>query len=321
MKTRFIRILSLTLTLALLLCSAVLPASAESIGGAAEKTVQKLTEAFGDPRSKEGPSTGNRLDVTGSRLVFVSKQDGKPTEIMIVIRVSDSQSYVFGAAYSEQNLDKAVMAFSEDAPVNLLAIRTDGDVTDLALALAGGEEGYTYAQFKTDCARIRGDLTGRVPGAKDSSTEINYESRTTGGYFDNHSLLRDFPGLRWGLTRDQMIERYGESAFINADTRDDDGEGTLAAAKNIGGTGVVVMFRFEGNKLNQIMIRTPEEKEQDYVDEYSALYGVPFKTRYIFALGGRLVEDPSGDCYAWKTTNTVILVSGRSVGVTYMSLY
>ena len=319
MKTRFIRILSLSLTLALLLCSVILPASAENAGSSAEKAVLKLTEAFGEPRSLESTST-NRLDVTGARLVFVIKEEGKPTEIMVIIRVSDSKACVFGAAYSEQNLDKAGLAFSEDAPVNLLAIRTDGDVTDLALALAGGAEGYTYAQFKTDCARIRGNLTGRVPGTTDSSTEINYESKKTGGYFDNHSLLRDFPGLRWGLTRDEMIDRYGESAFINADTQKGDGEATLAAAKNVGGNGVIVMFRFKSNKLDQIMIRTPEEKEQDYVDEYTALYGAPFKTRYIFALGGRLAEDPSGDCYAWKTSNTVILVSGSSVGVTYMSL-
>ena len=318
MKQSFCRILGLIL--ALVLCLAVLPAAGaeEAAMASAEAASADVTAALGEPRSHPGAGT-NSLDIVNSRMVFVNKENGVPVSIMLTIRVSDSLAYVWQVDYSEENLDKAMVCFSEKAPVNVFAIHENDDIPEMTMALFGGMKGYTYEKFTEEKEQIRAKLTGKA-GSSSGSSEAG--SRAAGGSpFEADSILAEFRGIQWGQSRKDFENLFGADTFLtNKESDSVEGSSSMSAVKSINGEMVPFLFMFREEKLYMVMALVGTGKTDPYTAEYTEAYGQPAHVSYVNALIGKLDEDPQGDCLLWKAGSTAIVVSPTGLGITYIQI-
>ncbi len=78
----------------------------------------------------------------------------------------------------------------------------------------------------------------------------------------------------------------------------------------------------EDNKVNAFSAIISEGKIEQYRSVLTRAYGTPHQTTFMGALNGRwmsIEDDPSGDCYAWQTDKSLIVLDGNMVE--YWSLY
>ncbi len=226
----------------------------------------------------------NEYDEINSRFVFIV--DG--STIIMLIRTSNSEACLWTAEFDAYNWIMAKTILDEDAPMCVVSYSQNDETLATAFYIKSLSSVLTYEKFTEDVDNI-----------------LNMVSNNT---LANSSAIGDpflaaFPGINWDMTKDDMLNSYGDSSFYNADT-------VLITTKKVNTDDVDFTFVFQDNDLSQIMIMVPLEKNSEYLNLLSSIYGNPIKTTLISALSPFPQEDPNGDTYMWKSSSLLITFSG-----------
>ncbi len=264
---------------------------------------QTLAMFLGDPLVMNVNKKSN-TDEINSRYIYIGSQD-MGCDIAVVLRVSDTQVYLWKLDLTPENLIKAKLALDEDAPACCVAYFEGKEMKDSAVYSKEYRSFLSFDDFKKDVERITSSLgTGDL-------------SATTGS---SDPFLATFPGLSWGMTKDEIMNIVGGDHIMKYDL--DDGS-SLTASIEILGKRVLVLFIFsEKDKLDMIDIVIDKEDSDTCLETLTQVYGKPHKTTLIGAIKGRMMDiedDPSGNMYAWKTDKSLIMFDDAIVQ--YWSLY
>lgn len=357
MKKMIRRILSMGLALTLLLCLAAVPAAgAESTESAAKEAVERFTAIYGEPGkldSEQDPD--NDMDTLNSRAVLVGGKDAFGVDLMVTIRTDAKTVVYWDLELTEENFDKAALCLEESAPSNIMGIYRNGELAEMAIHFTGGTGDFSYQGMTAKVQEFRKELFGSGSssssspagnpvsdsissgimnantGAKDSDKSTGNNGDGTGdstpagtvlpvGEFTlgGDSALREFSGIAWGQSRDDLVKRFGEKTFLtNEKLENNEDHAYMSAIKTVNGEALIYMFEFDHEQLYQIMIVVNKEKVAPYLEEFTALYGPSFTTSFAHVLLGEPVEDQTGDCSAWVVGDTMIGVSTEGLGITY----
>ena len=127
-------------------------------------------------------------------------------------------------------------------------------------------------------------------------------------------VLSLFPGLEWGMTNEDMVKKYGTDKVIDLSH---DGEYSAISTVDLYDDGVMVMFGFDGNKLDSITAIFTAEKAEYYYTDLIKAYGNPVKTSSVLIRAGMiddLVDNEHGDVYLWRTDNFLVYLTGVQAG-------
>ena len=269
----------------------------------AETAGYALAMFLGDP-SVITVNKGDSFDDINARYIFIG-YEALGCDLGVAIRVSDTQMYFWSLALTPDNLIKAKLVLDEDAPVCSVMYYEGNELKDSATYYKSFSTILPYADFKSEVERITTSL---------SSGDMSASAGT------DDPILACFPGLSWGMTKDDMLNKVGKDLFTEINSE----AGTsLFASPEIYGEAVMVLFVFgDDNKVNMFSAMISKEKSDQYLTVLTEAYGTPHQTTLMGALNGKLMaitDDPSGDCYAWKTDKSLIILDGSSVQ--YWSLY
>ena len=246
---------------------------------------------------------GSALDEINARYVYIL-DDEPGFNLALAIRTSDEQMYFWGLELTPENLMKVKLAFDKDAPICSLLRYEGNEIKDSAVYYKSLSSILPYEDFEKDVDRVVASLSaGDLNAASDAVDPV----------------LSCFPGLSWGMTIDEILNTLGKEQFTISVI---DSGVSLKARPVIYGESVLILFIFKDKKLNMFSANCSEDKIDRYIDDLTKAYGTPHKTSIMGALMGQLgtiKDDPSGDCYAWKTDKSLIIVDGNTVQ--YWSLY
>ena len=131
-------------------------------------------------------------------------------------------------------------------------------------------------------------------------------------------VLSLFPGIAWGMTSKEMVDKYGSDKVIDMS---ESGKNGAFSMVEIYDEGVMIIFGFDGISLDSILAIYSEEKAEDYIADLVKSYGDPVRTLSTIAYSGDLKEYDKGDAYAWKTDNFVVFMTfGKAGSVEYRPL-
>lgn len=261
-----------------------------------------LSMFLGDP-SLINVKKNDSFDDINARYMFINFE-ALGCDLGVAIRVSDTQMYFWALDMTPDNLIKAKLVLDEDAPECYVMYYEGNEIKDSATYYKDFSSILTYDSFKSDVERITSSL---------ASGDIS----VTSGSAD--PVLACFPGLSWGMTMDEMVNTVGKDLFT--ELKSEAGTSVMATPEIFGET-VTVLFVFNDDKVNMFSAMIGKENSGKYLEALTQAYGKPHQTTLMGALNGKLMaikDDPSGDCYAWKTDKSLIILD--SMSVQYWSLY
>lgn len=240
-------------------------------------------------------------DEINSRYVLIGDKD-LGGDLIVMVRISDSLVYYWSLDLSVENLIKARLVFDERAPFCYIAAKMNDDEVKTAFYTEKYSFLSSFDKFKNDAETIIQSLSyGGINAEKSVSDPI----------------LSLFPGIEWGMTRDKMIEEYGEDCFSDIANNDIG----LLSIQDILGERSYLTFLFQNGGLNSITLLVPgDEMRSKLIDTYNGLYGESIKVMFTDTFFGNYEYNPDGDSYCWRNGNTCIIVSDR-MGINYKPLY
>ena len=121
-------------------------------------------------------------------------------------------------------------------------------------------------------------------------------------------LLKKFDGISWGMTKDELTEKYGKGLIP------DSSSGMIYRdANSIYGTVTYTMMLQDG-KLNMILVSvSPEDKLDMLRMSLNTRYGTAMTANYTYAMMGKMKEDLKSKTLAWQTADTVICMNDSSI--------
>ena len=202
------------------------------------------------------------------------------------------------------NIPKAVASIGENAFLNcpkLTAIVEKGS--------------YAESYCRQNSIRT-GDATDSPKGT-DQTNNTSTGPVIIGNGTDDPILSR-FPGISWGMTKDDILEKYGKDRIIDMSFN---GRTGLAAIENIYKDTVMILFIFSDEKLSMMSAEYSDSKTPLYTEALTKAYGTPTRTTLINAFYNNMQESQDGDIYAWKTESGVIaLYLQEKASIEYWSL-
>lgn len=246
----------------------------------------------------------NELDVPNGRFIFLYSQAlGK--DLCVGIRKSDTELYFWMMDLTPGNLTDALKVIDEDAPGCYMAVYEGDALKETAAYIKSYGSAMPFDKFMDDVERITsplmvGDIIAE-PGTADP-------------------VLACFPGLRWGMTKEEMVNTFDKDMFYEPETE----TVSLDATLKIFGKWTLVAFRFNDGRLKTIYVSLDDKEDcNKYLDALTQAYGTPHQTTYLDAVIGRnkdIEDDPTGDCYAWKTDKLLIILDSRVFTLWYKPL-
>lgn len=124
----------------------------------------------------------------------------------------------------------------------------------------------------------------------------------------NDPLLKKFEGISWGMTKDELTEKFGKGLIP------DSSSGMIYRdANSIYGT-VTYTLTLRDGKLNMILVSvSPEDKLEMLRMSLNARYGTAMTANYTYAMLGKMEEDLKSKTLAWQTADTVICMNDSSI--------
>ena len=267
-----------------------------------KNAVNALSAFLGDPSLIDMEKTGSSEDIN-ARYIFILS-DSAGCDLGVAIRVSDTQIYLWDLELTPANLIKAKLVLDEDAPACYVLYLEGDELKDSAIYYKEDSSILTYESFKSDVERITSSLASGDMSAATGSVD---------------PILACFPGLSWGMTKDEMINTVGKDLLTEIKLGTDT---FVTASPEIFGETVSVVFIFNDDKVNMFTANIDKESWDKYLEALTQAYGKPHQTTHMGALNGTMMDikdDPSGDCYAWKSNKSLIILD--SMSIEYWPLY
>lgn len=123
---------------------------------------------------------------------------------------------------------------------------------------------------------------------------------------NNDPVLSLFPEIRWGMTMEEVLDRYSKEDFNIRSG----GSSTLTVMTKVCLADAVILLMFEDNRLDKIMMSATEINDSLFQLKMITEYGSPVRTTMMNAILGQhggIQEDPDGDTFAWQTDSSLIL--------------
>ena len=124
----------------------------------------------------------------------------------------------------------------------------------------------------------------------------------------NDPLLKKFEGISWGMTKDELTEKFGNGLI-----RDSSSSLIYRDTNSVYGT-VTYTLTLRDGKLNMILVSvSPEDKLEMLRMSLNARYGTAMTANYTYAMLGKMEEDLKSKTRAWQTADTVICMNDSSI--------
>jgi len=264
---------------------------------AVEDTRQAMNELFGEARLLN--LEGEGVDEPNARYIYLGYKD-LGTDLCLVLRKTPTQVYFWAASLTRENFDKAKTLFTEEAPICCIQYYEGNELKINGVYSRQLASVLSYESFQekvADAEKAIFSETSRKEIAK------------------SDPVFSQFPGIKWGMTRDEVISTCGRGKFLLLGSS---GSSTLMARPNIYLETVNVIFTFgDEDKLSMIVVSSGGENMDRYKSSYTLAYGKPHQTTLTGAVravyGEEIKDDSGGDCYAWKLSDTLIIVDESSV--------
>ena len=190
------------------------------------------------------------------------------------------------------------------------------DNTDFAICLYSDSGDHSYISNKASAdsyIEMIDNTFGDTADQEHPENKSNIIARGT-----NDPILALFPGIAWGMKKDEMIRKYSSDMII--DISDEDTTECVSMA-DIYGEKVFIMFGYEDEKLDMIYAIYSQEKTDLYLTDMTKDYGKPVRTLSFFEFMDELIEVENGDVAMWRTENSNITIELLDAGsVTYRPL-
>ena len=128
-------------------------------------------------------------------------------------------------------------------------------------------------------------------------------------------VLSLFPGIRWGMTNEEMVADYGLEAIP---------DDLKVSTRTILGKELNVCFSYKDGILNVIGLVGSENIasiRDQLVETYNTLYGEAKRVNYMKAISRDYTENVKDDCSCWIFKRTVILIPDEKNLVSYQTIY
>ena len=264
----------------------------------AEIDAVALSAFLGDGKIMNLPS-GTDEDVVNSRYIFIGDKT-LGADLVVMIRISDSQVCLWMLELNKENLIKAKLALNEKAPLCYVSLYENGIETKSAMYVQSFSSIFPYDKFSSDAEEVFRAIGGEV-----------------GENVSDDPVLSLFPGLVWGMTQDEMIAKYGSDYFTEVGKT----EKIMASVKSVLGEDTHIVFMFSEGKLDSITLMTVKERLDQFREAYKSIYGEPIKVSFMDTVFGDYSEKADGDSDAWRTGQTYIMINGWVDDIEYKPLY
>ncbi len=123
----------------------------------------------------------------------------------------------------------------------------------------------------------------------------------------NDPLLKKFEGISWGMTRDELTEKFGNGLI-----RDSSSSLIYLDGNSIYGTVNYVMALRDG-KLSMVLVSVDDDRADMLRISLNGRYGTAMPANYTYAMLGKMEEDQRSKTLAWQTADTVICMNESSI--------
>ena len=123
----------------------------------------------------------------------------------------------------------------------------------------------------------------------------------------NDPLLKKFEGISWGMTKDELTEKFGNGLI-----RDSSSSLIYRDGNSIYGTVNYVMALRDG-KLSMVLVSVDDDRADMLRISLNGRYGTAMPANYTYAMLGKMEEDLKSKTLAWQTADTVICMNESSI--------
>lgn len=123
----------------------------------------------------------------------------------------------------------------------------------------------------------------------------------------NDPLLKKFEGISWGMTKDELTEKFGNGLI-----RDSSSSLIYLDGNSIYGTVNYVMALRDG-KLSMVLVSVDDDRADMLRISLNGRYGTAMPANYTYAMLGKMEEDQRSKTLAWQTADTVICMNESSI--------
>ena len=123
----------------------------------------------------------------------------------------------------------------------------------------------------------------------------------------NDPLLKKFEGISWGMTKDELTEKFGNGLI-----RDSSSSLIYRDGNSIYGTVNYVMALRDG-KLSMVLVSVDDDRADMLRISLNGRYGTAMPANYTYAMLGKMEEDQRSKTLAWQTADTVICMNESSI--------
>ena len=175
---------------------------------------------------------------------------------------------------------------------------------------------------------------GTIENAKNGNEEyyviVNNEDNNSSSHeqdsekHDAKTLLDLFPGIKKGMVMEDFYSSFGEG--FTEKYKSNDGEMTrISAEKEFAGEIITIDVQFKNEVVYSVNGTISQQNVEKVLPDYTEMYGKPVRTTILYAIGwsitGKLIEDKTGDVYAWVTKDYLLTIGIKSGIIEYTYLY
>ncbi len=233
-------------------------------------------------------------DIVNSRLIAIG-EESLGGDLAVIIRTSVSQVCYWSLPLTKENLEKAYEVLDEDAPFCRVSFRLEG-AYKAAMYINTSDTKFPYNSFLTDVEIITNYLFNGLLGTNDTADPV----------------LSIFPGIEWGMTKEEIQNKFGQDTFKYGDPW------MIESSQNILGKRTLLFFTFSNERLSEISLFNADK---NFLEEIKKIYGQPKKISYEDTYGRIYDEKADGDCNYWSTFDTIILVTDSVDTIKYRPKY
>ena len=249
-----------------------------------------LTQMFGEGEMMQiGLMT--EIDTVGARYVFAGIRSMR-RGLALLLRVSEKEVICWQMERTAENISKALQFFSPDAPMCCATLYEQKQLSKRALYIRN-TEGQSYEAFLEDAGKVISSLPVSKPLAEASADD---------------PLLKDYAGISWDMTVEQLKAQIGKRALIDSSSSMVYRKDTL-----LYGT-VTCTFMLENDRAKQIVVMLGGDKAEEKISiSFTGKYGKAMRSSYANALFGNPKEDPESDTQVWTSGDTLIILHDKTV--------
>ncbi len=241
----------------------------------------------------------NPSDGINSRFIFINDQ-WPELELRVAVRTSETEVVCWRLPLSKNNVSLALGTLYNHVPMCYVESRKDGEMPETAMYIRSTANSTTFAKFLVDAKQIvRSARYGKIAAEEPSADPV----------------LSLFPGIRWGMTNEEMVADYGLEAIP---------DDLKVSTRTILGKEVDVCFSYKDGILNVIGLVGSENIasiRDQLIETYNTLYGEAKRVNYMKAISRDYTENVKDDCNCWIFKRTVILIPDEKNLVSYQPIY